>query len=341
MRLTALLRTVAIACAAVLAVAACAPGTGPATGEAGSLTIYSAREEALVGPIIEQFRQASGLDVRVKYGTNPELVTAIVEEGDNSPADVLFATDPFQLAGISEKLAALPADVLDLVPSAVRATDGKWVGVTGRARVVVYNTQRIDPATLPPSIDGYTDPKWRGKIGWAPTNGSFQAFLTAYRVTKGEEAARRWLEGIKANEAMAYTNNTGVVDAVSKGEVEVGFVNHYYLYRFLQERGESFPARNFHFTNGDIGGMMLTNGLAVLKTSRNTEAALRFVRFLLSPVAQQFFASQTYEYPVIEGVATNRLLPPIGEYTFFQVDQIELADTAGTLNALRETGVLP
>jgi iron(III) transport system substrate-binding protein len=331
-------RILAVTLAAALALTGCLPG---ARSPGGALTIYSAREEALVGPIIEQFRQASGLDVRVKYGTNAELVTTVTEEGGNSPADVFFATDPFQLAGIADKLSPLPADILDLVPSAVRASDGRWIGVTGRARVVVYNTQKVDPATLPASIDGYTDPKWRGRIGWAPTNGSFQAFLTAYRVTKGEDAARGWLLGIKANEPKAYSNNTGVVDAVAKGEVEVGFVNHYYLYRFLKERGESFTARNHHFTNGDIGGMMLTNGLAVLKTSRSSEAALRFVRFLLSPVAQQYFASQTYEYPLIEGVATDRLLPPIGEYTFFQVDQIKLADTAGTLKALRDTGVLP
>ncbi len=317
------------------------PAAVPTTAQSRVLTVYSAREEALVGTVIEQFKQASGLDVRVKYGSNAELVATVKEEGANSPADLFFATDPGALIAIAEQLAPLPPNVLGAVPAAMRAPDGKWVSISGRARVVVYNTNKLKEADLPASIMDYTDARWKDRIGWSPTNGSLQAFVTALRVADGEDVARRWLQGIKANNPKDYNNNTAVVQAAANGEIDVGFVNHYYLFRFLQERGESFPARNYYFKNGDIGGLMLANGLAVLSTAKNAEAAHRFASFMLSPVGQQYFASKTFEYPLIEGVSTSALLPPLKELKLFEIDQIKLGDTQGTLRLLRETGVLP
>lgn len=317
------------------------PAAAPPTAQTRGLTVYSAREEALVGPVIEQFQQASGIEVRVKYGSNAELVAAVKEEGPNSPADLFFATDPGALTAIAEQLAPLPANVLGAVPVAMRSPDGKWVSISGRARVVAYNTNKLKEPDLPPSIMDYTDAKWKDRIGWAPTNGSFQAFVTALRVANGEDVARRWLQGIKANNPKDYNNNTAIVQAAANGEIDVGFVNHYYLFRFLQERGESFPVRNSYFKNGDIGGLMLANGLAVLSTAKNAEAAHRFASFMLSPVGQQYFASKTFEYPLIEGVSTSPLLPPLKELKLFELDQIKLGDTQGTLRLLRETGVLP
>ncbi|MBI2861497.1 MAG: iron ABC transporter substrate-binding protein [Chloroflexi bacterium] len=333
-----------------LAASACAPAAPaptapeaqqPAPAQSKTLTIYSAREEALVAPIIDQFEAASGLDVKVKYGANPELVAAIMEEGQNSPADVFFATDAGALQTLAGSLAPLPKDVLDRVPSQMQAPDGRWVSISGRARVVVYNTNKLKESDLPDTIMAYTDPKWKGRIGWSPVNGSFQTFVTALRVSKGEEAAKQWVQGIVANNPKAYSNNTGIVEAVSKGEIDIGFVNHYYLFRFLAERGESFPARNYYFKNGDIGGMMLANGLAVLSTSKNQENAHKFASFLLSQVGQQYFTSKTYEYPLVTGVATSPLLPPLEQLKLYEIDQIKLGDTQGTLKLLRETGVLP
>ncbi len=305
------------------------------------LTVYSAREEALVQPIIDQFKQASGLEVKVKYGSNAELVAAVKEEGKNSPADVFLATDAGALQAITDILAPLPKEVLDTVPPEMRAPDGKWTSISGRARVVVYNTNRLKESDLPESIDGYTDQKWKGRIGWAPTNGSFQAFVTALRVSRGEEAAKQWVNGLRANDPRSYPNNTAIVDAVAKGEIDVGFVNHYYLFRFLAERGDSFPARNYHFKNGDIGGLMLANGAGALATSKNPEGGHKLISFMLSPVGQQYFASKTYEYPLIKDVATSPLLPPLQDLKLFQIDQIKLGDSAGTQKLLRETGVLP
>ena len=339
----------------IAALTACTPSAAPAAAPAPSgdqatsqpspqvrrLAIYSAREEALVGPIIKQFQEANGLDVRVKYGSNAELAAAIKEEGANSPADIFFATDPGALTAIADQLGTLPKDILDTVPAAMRAPDGKWVSVSGRARVVVYNTNKLKESDLPASIYEYTDSKWKGRIGWSPPNGSFQAFVNAMRVSRGDDVANQWLEGIQANGPKSYSNNTGIVQAVANGEIDVGFVNHYYLFRFVQERGESFPARNYYFKNGDIGGMMLANGLAKLSTSRNPEGAHRFASFMLGPVGQQYFASKTFEYPLIKGVTTSPLLPPLEQLMLFEIDQIKLGDTQGTVKLLRETGVLP
>ncbi len=310
-----------------------------ATG--GSLIIYSAREKTLVGPIIQQFEDATGIEVGVKYGSNSGLAATIHEEGANSPADIFFATDPGLLGNMSDIFAALPSGILDRVDPEFRSREGKWVGISGRARVVVYNPGSVSVDELPDSILDFTDPKWNGRIGWPPTNGSFQAFVTAMRTTLGEDAARDWLEGIQANNPRVYPKNTPIVDAVSRGEVDVGFVNHYYLHRFLAEHGEEFQARNYHPKNGDIGAMMLVNGAAVLSTAENAREAERFLGFMLSLAAQQYFASQTFEYPLIDGVRTHRLLTPLSEVDVPDVDLSQLDDVQGTQDLLRSVGIIP
>ncbi len=307
----------------------------------GSLTIYSGREENLIGPIIEQFKQAAGIDVGVKYGKNAELVATIQEEGNNSPADIFFGSDPGALGALQDRLVVLPNDILDKVPVQLRSREGRWVGISGRSRVVVYNTDVLSEEDLPDSILDFTDPKWKGRIGWAPLNGSFQAFVTALRKIEGEEAARQWLEGIKANDVKDYPKNTPIVDAVGRGEIDLGFVNHYYLFRFIAEEGEDFSARNYYPKGGDVGATILAAGAGILDTSGNKPAAERFLEFMLSTVAQQYFVSRTFEYPMVEGVNVHPLLTPLSELQVPDVDLSQLSDLEGTLELLRETGVLP
>lgn len=311
--------------------------------DAGKLVIYSGRSESLVGPVIDQFAQATGVKVEVRYGDTASLAATLLEEGKNSPADLFYAQDPGGLGAVSAAgmLAALPEETLARVDSRFRSQQGYWVGISGRARVVVYNTAFVNPAELPDDLRGFTDPRWKGKIGWAPTNGSFQAMVTAMRAVWGEEQTRAWLEGILANQPVVYEGNTPIVTAVGAGEVQVGFVNHYYLYRFLQEQGESFPARNVFLTSGGPDSLVLVSGIGRLATGKNEENALKFIDFLLSPVAQQFFASQTYEYPLVEGVATHRDLPPLAGLNTVDVSPEDLADLNGTLELLRDSGALP
>ena len=307
-----------------------------------NLVVYSGRNEELVGPLIERFEQSSGIEVAVRYGDTAELASTILDEGANSPADVFFSQDAGALGALAQAdvLAPLDASVLDRVDARFRSSEGLWVGVSGRARTVVYNTEALQPSDLPTSIRGFTDPRWKGKIGWAPTNASFQAFVTALRRLDGEEQARAWLEAVQANEPKVYKNNTSVVEAVAAGEVEVGFVNHYYLMRLLAEKGESYGARNHFFGAGDPGSLVNVAGAGILRTSEATAAAQQFLTFLLNEESQQYFSSETYEYPLVAGVGANPGLPAIADLQTPELDLSNLEDLEGTLELLQEVGIL-
>lgn len=325
---------------ALLALIASACQPRPAAG-GGTLTIYSGRTEALVDPLIQQFARDTGTDVRVRYGDTAELAAAILEEGAASPADVFFAQDAGALGAVASRnlLARLPDPTLNRVDARFRDPQGRWVGVSGRARVIVYNPQRVQESQLPDSVLGLADPAWRGRVGWAPTNGSFQAFVTALRLTEGEEAARRWLEALKANDARRYANNTAIVQAVAAGEVDVGLVNHYYLHAIQKDQGP-IAARNYHPRDGKAGAMINVAGVGILSSSKNAETARKFVDFLLSETAQKHFAAQTFEYPLITGVPAPEGVAPLDQIKAPAIDLGSLADLDQTLRLLRETGVL-
>jgi iron(III) transport system substrate-binding protein len=314
----------------------------PLTPGEGALVIYSGRSEELVGPVFEQFEERTGIDVQVRYGDTAELAATILEEGENSPADLFFAQEPGALGALEDegRLRRLPQEILDRVPARFRADDGDWVGTSGRARVVGYNTEELSEQDLPDSILDFTDPKWEGKIGWAPTNGSFQAFVTALRVLEGEERAREWLEGIQANDPFEYPDNLTALEGVASGEVQVAFVNHYYLFQVMEEQGEDVPVRNYYLKDGDPGALVLAAGAGVLDSAENPQAARSFLEYALSEEAQQYFADETFEYPLIEGVETNEDLAPLSEIQSPNVDLSNLDDLQGTLELLQETGVL-
>ena len=315
-------------------------GTSEHENSEGSLVIYSGRSESLVKPIIDQFAEATGIDVSVKYGSTAEIAATLLEEGENARADVFFAQDPGGLGSVAAMLGQIPDEVLNLAPDWARSPEGKWVGASGRARVITYNTSRLAEADLPDTLWGFTDPQWKGRIGWPPTNASFQTMVTAMRLTWGEDRTREWLRGILANEPAAYPKNTPAVAATASGEVDVAFVNHYYLHRFLAEEGEDFAARNYHLPGGGPGSIVMVAGVGILDGAENRENAERFVHFILSTVAQQYFASQTYEYPLVDGVKTERLLTPLDEINNHVVDMALLHDLSGTQTLLRELGIV-
>lgn len=307
----------------------------------GKLVVYSGRSESLVDNIIQQFGEATGIDVEVRYANTGQLAATLLEEGDNSPADIFFAQDPGGLGTVESQLATLPAGVLQAVPEWAQSPQGKWVGISGRARTVVYNSENLTEADLPDDMFGFTDPEWKGRIGWAPTNASFQTMVTAMRSQWGEERTRQWLEGVQANDPRVYPKNTPQVAAAASGEIDVGFVNHYYLFRFLAEEGEDFPARNYHPRTGGPGSIVMVSGAGILNTADNPENAERFLQFMLSPVAQQYFAAQTFEYPLVEGVKTQHVLVALDEIVKPDLTAGDLTDLAGTQALLQDTGVLP
>ena len=307
----------------------------------GKLVIYSGRSESLVDNIIQQFAQATGIEVEVRYAKTGQLAATLLEEGDNSPADVFFAQDPGGLGAVEAMLVPLSGALLQQVPEWAQSPQGKWVGVSGRARAVVYNSENLTEADLPDDMFGFTDPAWKGRIGWAPTNASFQTMVTAMRAEWGEERTRQWLEGVQANDPKVYPKNTPQVAAAAAGEIDVGFVNHYYLFRFLAEEGEDFPARNYHPRAGGPGAIVMVAGAGVLATAENRDNAESFLQFMLSPVAQQYFAGQTFEYPLVAGVKTQRVLVALEEIVKPNLTAGDLTDLAGTQALLQDTGILP
>ena len=345
------LRTV-LPAALILLLAACTPaasspdpaGSEPAAtppSDETSVTVYSGRSEELVGPLLEQFTDATGIAVEARYGDTAEMANLILTEGENSPADVFFAQDAGALGAVADQglLAALPEEILGLVDERFRSPSGEWVGVSGRARVVVYNTDTLTEADLPDSIYGFTEPEWSGRIGWAPTNGSFQSFVSALRVIEGEERARDWLEGIQANDPSVYEGNNPALEAVIAGEVDVAFINHYYLMQRLAEDPDA-PAANYFLTDSDPGALVNVAGAGILETSENDQSARVLVEYLLSPEAQEYLASETKEYPLIEGVDPEAELPPLDEIGTPEIDLSDLSDLEGTLELLQEVGIL-
>ena len=311
--------------------------------EAGHLVVYSGRSQDLVGPIIEQFEADTGVEVDLRWGDTAELAATLLEEGDASPADVFLAQDPGGLGAVESLLARLPSALLERVEPRFRDADGRWIGLSGRARVIVYNSDRVQPADLPARLEGFTEPAWRDRVGWAPGNTSFQTMVTAMRVMQGEAEALAWAEGMVANGAQAYENNTAVVAAVGAGEVDAGLVNHYYLYRFLAEQGEAFPARNHFMPGGGPGSLVLVAGAGILKTAARPETAEQLLAYLLSTPAQTYFATQTHEYPLASEAAavTPEGLPPLAELEVPGLVLSDLADLPGSAALLREAGALP
>lgn len=321
------------------------PEEGSPEGEVDTdaeLVVYSGRSEELVGPIIERFEEATGVTVSVRYGDTAELAAQLLEEGDGTPAHVYFAQDAGALGAVAGegKFAELPDDILSMVDERFRSPDGLWIGVSGRARAVVYNTDELTEQDIPDSILDFTDASWSGKLGWAPTNASFQTFVTALRVIEGEDVARDWLEGIMANEVRTYEGNNPIVTAVIDGEIQVGFVNHYYLERQQAEAGEDLPAENFIYQNGDPGSLVNVTGVGILSGAAENANAREFVEYLLSTDAQAYFAEETYEYPLVEGVATSTELVPLADIETPNIDLSDLSDLEGTLELLTDVGLL-
>jgi iron(III) transport system substrate-binding protein len=307
----------------------------------GPLTVYSGRNEELVGPLMEQFTAATGIEVEVRYGDTAELAATILEEGANSPADVYFGQDAGALGALENEgvLAELPQESLEQVEERFRSTDGRWVGVSGRARVVIYNTDSVEEAALPASVLELTDEQYRGRVGWAPTNGSFQAFVTAMRVELGDEQTQAWLEGMVANDVQVYEKNTAITEAVGSGEVDFGLSNHYYLYRFLAE-DPAFPVENGFFDGGDVGSLVNVAGAGILETTDQPSAAEEFIAFLLSDEAQEYFRTETFEYPLVQGIPADDRLPAIDTIETPELDLGDIDDLQGTLELLRTSGAL-
>ena len=322
---------------AVLAVSLAACGS---SGDDKTLTLYSGRIEPILGTALEQYEAASGgFEIKARYGDSPSLAATIVEEGKNSPADLFFAQDAGSLDAVEKQglLLKLPADLLAKVPKDFQSTTGAWVGTTGRARVIAYGA-KVKASELPDSPLELTEARWKGRVGWAPTNASMQGYITALRLVEGEDVAKEWLRGMVANDTQVYDSNIPVRDAIAKGEIDLGLLNHYYVAE-AQAEDADYPVK-VHFPPKDLGSLVNVAGVGILASTENKAQALQFVRQMLSTETQRYFASSSKEYPVIAGVAPPKELVALDKIPSPKIDLAKLGDLQGTLKLMRETGAL-
>lgn len=317
--------------------------TGCSSGGGDELVIYSGRNENLVRPILEQFAKDTGVDIRVRYGDTAELAATLLEEGEATRADIFFSQDAGALAALAAEgmLADLDADVIGTVEERFRDPGGQWVGVTGRVRVFGYNTEAVAEDELPESVFELTEPKWKGRVGFPPSNASFIAFVSAMIEQVGRERTKAWLEGMEANGAKTYDNNIVTLEAVANGEIDLGLVNHYYLYNEFEQRPGS-PVAN-HYPGQQAGGegtFVNVAGVGVLAGAADDEDARRFVEYLLGETAQQYFRDETSEYPLRDGVDPLPELPALADLRTIDVPLTELGkDLEASLELLKEVGL--
>lgn len=332
------------ALSALVVLPACSGGADDSGPEsAGTLTLYSGRSEDLVQPLIDRFEEETGLAVEVRYGVTAEVAALLLEEGENTRADVFLSQDAGALGALSEAgmFDTLPSDVAEIVPAGFTSEDASWVGLTGRARVFVYDAGALDEADVPGGVDALTAPEWRGRVGIAPGNASFQAFVTAYRVLRGEDAAERWVEGMAANDPQIFDNNVAILTAVNDGALDVGLLNHYYWFRLAAEVGAEDMRAQLKFPDaGDPGSIVNVTGAGILAATDQDDNAIRLVEYLLSPGAQKYFADEVHEYPLADPAATPDGLPPIGELANPELDLGDLSSLSETQELLARYGLL-
>jgi iron(III) transport system substrate-binding protein len=320
------------ACLAVTALGL--SGLAGCGGSSDQLVVYSGRTGDLITPLLEQFAEETGVDIDVDYQDSADLALLLDEEGDSTQADVFISQSPGAIGFLDEqgRLAQLPEDILGMVPEGDAAENGSWVGLSGRVRTLVYNTDEVDPATLPESVLDLAGDEYAGQVAVAPSNASFLDFVTVLRQRVGEQETEAFLTALADGGAPTYADNHAIVEAVGRGEVPMGLVNHYYAFRALDEDPD-LPVENYYFPEGDYGSTLLVTAASIVEGSDQAEDARRLVEFLLSTEAQEYFSQETFEYPLASGVEPDSTLPPFEEISATRVDMSELG---GGLEATTE-----
>jgi iron(III) transport system substrate-binding protein len=307
----------------------------------GTLNLYSGRHEWLVGRIVEYIEgEYDDFSIQPRYNDSATLVNEIVNAGNQSDADVFYTVNAGSLGQLADegRTTALPDEVLEKVDSAYRPDDGNWTGISGRARTVPYNTNALSASDIPNDVMSFPDTDaLAGEMGWAPGYGSFQAFVTAMRILEGEDATREWLQGMLDAGVTRYADEQRVAEAVANGELRAGFANHYYIQR-VKSSNEGAPISTA-FTENDAGSIFNVAGAAVVDTASDQELAANFVRHLLSAEAQEYFAIETNEYPLIEGVEPVGELPTIDEIDSPDIDLTQLSELGPTIDLMRDVGI--
>jgi len=317
---------------------------GECVGSTGdTVTIYSGRTENLIKPILDAFVCDTGVGVRVRWGDSTDLALLLDEEGGTTEADVFLSRSPGPVGFLEGKglLGTLDDDTLDLVSDDNRAGSGAWIGFSGRKRVLVANTDTVGEDDLPSGVLELTGEQYRDRVAIPATNGSFEDWFTVFRDQAGNEVATRWLDDMVANGARFYPNNRAIVEAVGRGEIDMGLVNHYYNHQEAAARGDEHRAENHDFADDDIGSLLIITAATVTAASDDTVNANALISYLLSEGAQRYFTDETFEYPLGAGVEANEVLPPL---TALEIGAVDFDSLGGgfeeTEQIIQESGIL-
>ena len=304
------------------------------------ITVYSGRSEEFIAPFFAQWEAQSGIKLNVRYGDSAELAAQILEEGANSPADLFLSQDAGSLGAVAEAglFTQLSDEIASAIPATYVAANRNWVGITGRARVFAYAPDRVK--VLPQSVTDLTKSEYKNQIGIAPTNASFQAFLTALIENKGADFAKNWLKALQANGVKIYAKNSAIVEAIDKGEISIGLVNHYYIWEVSEGLGRAINVKNGFFAPGDLGNLINVSGAGVLASSKKYAAAEDLINFLTSAASQSKFVKDTHEYSLISGATAPAGVPALDQIGAPAVDLATLKNIKATQDLLIEVGLL-
>ena len=307
--------------------------------QAKSIRVYSGRSEALVGDLFAMAEKELGMSISVEYGKTDEMVTRMLTEGSQSPADVIFAQDAGHLGALSNRdmLDPLPESLYSGIHKEYQDDNKRWLATSGRLRVLVYDSSKITTEELPKSLYELSDPKWKGRLGWAPSNGSFLSHLSGIRHVWGEEKTTEWLKGVIANTPGVYPKNSPQVKAVDEGSLEIGWVNHYYLHKLNKE---NTAAKNYTFSEkGDAGNVLMLAGMGIRKSTKNSAESQKLLKWMVSKTAQEWFVQKNYEYPTVPDIPLHSDVLPLSPENLATIPQSHLADIGPPKALLQKFGL--
>ena len=298
---------------------------------ADTVVVYSGRAERLIKPVLDHFEETTGTTVQLLTAGSTQLVNRLRAEGNRSPADV-FITNEAGALELARNLNLLqPITVSNLestIPSAFRAPDNSWIGLSGRIWLIVYNTEQVQPSEIHSLLD-LAKPTWKGKLAIPDSNTEYlKAGASMILAAKGEKAAEAFLKGIRDNAGTeVYAKNRQIVAAVAKGKVPVGIVNHYYIFRHLA-KDPNAPIAPLIPDQGkeDIGAIMNVAGIGLTAHAKHLRAAQNLIAFLMSPTGQEMFARINKEYPVNPSVPADPVLPSSSSFRASSIPLIKLAE---------------
>ncbi|MBO6782867.1 MAG: Fe(3+) ABC transporter substrate-binding protein [Alphaproteobacteria bacterium] len=303
----------------------------------GEVNVYSYRQPFLIQPMFDTFTRETGVKVNVVFA-NKGLVERLKQEGVNSPADLIFTVDIGRLddayAGGVTQPVSTPV-LTSAIPQDFRQNDGHWYGLTQRARIVYASKDRVPPSEAPKTYEELADPKWKGRICTRSGTHVYQVALTAAMIAHhGEEKAEEWLRGLKANLARKpQGNDRAQVKAIKEGECDISIGNNYYFGAMLQNEEQFEWAQSVYPVFPTIAGEgthVNISGMALTRSAPNRDNAVKLMEFLAGDLAQQMYAEQNFEYPIVAGVPRSGLVRSMGE---FEADTLDLDEVAANRSA--------